>query len=59
MTSLMAAALIAITPSRIRVMLKSIRMRPRIGNAVIENAVATKSAEPVGSDSGDSTGADR
>ncbi len=59
MTSLIAAALIAMTPSRARVMPKSIRMRPRIGSAVIENAVAMNSADPFKLASGDSTGADR
>ncbi len=58
-TSLIAAALMAMTPSGARVMPKSIRMRPRIGSAVIENAVATNNADPVKLDCADSTGAER
>ncbi len=45
-TSLMAAALMAITPSAVRVSLNSIMMRPSTGIAVIENAVATNSTKP-------------
>ena len=43
-TSLTAAALMAITPRRVRVRLNSIMMRPRMGRAVMEKAVATNSA---------------
>ncbi len=46
-TSLTAAALIAITPIDVRVRSNSIMMRPRIGSAVIDNAVATNSANAV------------
>ena len=42
----MAAQLIAITPSGLRVILKSTRMRPSTGSAVIENAVATNKTKP-------------
>ncbi len=44
-TSLIAAAVIAITPSGIRVMLSSSMIRPSTGSAVIENAVAMNSVE--------------
>jgi hypothetical protein len=43
-TSLTAAAEIVIAPRRVRVRSYSIMMRPRVGTAVIENAVAMKSA---------------
>ncbi len=42
-TSLIAAELIAITPTRVLVRSSSIRMRPRMGSAVMENAVPTNS----------------
>ena len=56
-TSLMAAALMAITPSGRRVRSNSIMMRPRIGSAVIENAVATNRAVASRSPCPTSTGA--
>ena len=58
MTSLMAAALMAMTPSVVRVISNSIRMRPRMGKAVIENAVAVNSAEANGSAWGERMGAE-
>ena len=57
MTSLMAAALMAMTPMGRRVILNSIMMRPRMGRAVMEKAVAMNSAEASGSTPGDSSGA--
>src|SRR5471030_1760868 len=57
MTSLIAAALMAMTPIEARVMLNSIMMRPSIGNAVIENAVAMNRADATGCALGDRIGA--
>ena len=56
-TSLMAAALMAITAREVRVMPSSIMMRPSTGSAVIENAVATNRADATGAAAGDTTGA--
>jgi len=53
----MAAALMAMTPMGRRVSLNSIMIRPRIGSAVMENAVAMNSAEARRSTPGDSSGA--
>ena len=57
MTSLIAAALMAMTPIGVRVMSNSIMMRPSIGNAVIEKAVATNSADASTLVPGESIGA--
>ena len=55
-TSLMAAALMAITPKGLRAISNSISMRPRIGKAVMEKAVPTNSAAAVRLAPGESTG---
>ena len=44
-TSFTAAEAIAMTPTLERARFSSSRIRPRVGNAVMENAVATNSAE--------------